>query len=63
MTDRIVVSIDTATDAVHAAVAAHEAYVAEQVLATAIALDASPSSAAHRATVDDAPFCFTITLD
>ena len=45
VTDRIVVSIDTATDTVRAAVAAHEAYVAEQVLATAIALDASPSSA------------------
>ncbi len=64
VTDRIEVFVDVASDATRAALSAHEAYVAEQVLATSISMAAGDDRLiVHDATIDDEPFRFTIAVD
>ena len=61
VTDRIAVSIDVASDAASAAIAAHQGYIAEQVLATSITMGAGPDTlTVHDAKVDGEPFRFQI---
>ncbi len=61
VTDRIAVSIDVASDTASAAIAAHEGYIAEQVLATSITMIAGADTlTGHDATVGGEPFRFQI---
>ena len=68
VTDRITVWIDSSTDAVAAAIAAHEAYIAEQVLATSITITAEAEDAAvndhriHEARVDNEVLSFSLAV-
>ncbi len=63
VTDRIDVWVDVAADSTAAAVRTHEAYVAEQVLATSITFGAGPDELrVHDARVDAEPFRFSLRV-
>ena len=61
VTDRIEVWFEIESDAAAAAIAAHESYIAEQVLATSLTVGAGPDDLrVHEAKVDGEPFRFTL---
>ena len=63
VTDRIDVWVDVAADSTAAAVRTHEAYVAEQVLATSITFGAGPDELrVHDTRVDAEPFRFSLRV-
>ena len=64
VTDRIEVFVDVASDYAGAALRTHEAYVAEQVLATSISMGAGADHlTVHDAKIDSEPFRFSMAVD
>ncbi|MEM7140586.1 MAG: isoleucine--tRNA ligase [Actinomycetota bacterium] len=63
VTDRIEVWFEVESADAAAAIAAHESYVAEQVLATGVTVGAGPDDLRiHEATIDGEPFRFTLRV-
>ncbi|MEM8747920.1 MAG: DUF5915 domain-containing protein, partial [Actinomycetota bacterium] len=63
VTDRIAIWVDVASDAVAAAIRTHEAYIAEQVLATSITLGAGADElTVHDAKVGGDVLRFSLTV-
>ena len=63
VTDRIDVWFEIESDAAAAAIGAHEAYIAEQVLATSLTVGPGPDRLTiHEAKIDGEPFRFTLRV-